>query len=159
MFFLYTLCQQLPMKYVHTNIIARDWQRLVMFYQTVFACQPLLPQRDLAGEWLDKGTGVASAHLRGVHLRLPGWGNEGPTLEIYQYDEMAEKGEPLANRLGFGHIAFLVDDVAAVREKVLQNGGRDLGQIAQTIVPGVGHLTFTYMTDPEGNILEIQHWA
>lgn len=147
------------MKYAHTNIIAQDWQRLVQFYEAVFACQPVPPQRDLAGEWLDKGTGIPLAHLRGVHLRLPGWGENGPTLEIYQYDEMAEKPEPLANRLGLGHIAFLVDDVAAIREKVLQHGGRDLGQIAHTVVPGVGRLTFVYLTDPEGNILEIQHWS
>jgi predicted enzyme related to lactoylglutathione lyase len=65
----------------------------------------------------------------------------------------------LANRKGFSHIAFFVEDVAATRERVLKYGGRDIGEITQTEAPGVGKLTFIYMADPEGNILEIQHWS
>ena len=29
-------------RYAHTNLIARDWRRLVDFYQTVFGCVPFL---------------------------------------------------------------------------------------------------------------------
>ena len=36
--------------------------------------------------WLDSATGINGAHLRGMHLRLPGYGEHGPTLEIFQYD-------------------------------------------------------------------------
>ena len=147
-------------KYVHTNIIAQDWQSLAKFYEEVFGCKPVPPQRDQSGAWLERGTGVTGAHLRGMHLRLPGWGENGPTLEIFQYDAMQEKpSPPLANRQGFGHIAFLVDDVASIREEILARGGRDIGQISETDVTGVGHLTFIYMTDPEENILEIQNWS
>ena len=147
-------------KYVHTNIIAQDWQRLAKFYEEVFGCKPVPPQRDQSGDWLERGTGVSGAHLRGMHLRMPGWGENGPTLEIFQYDAMQEKpSPPLANRQGFGHIAFLVDDVASIREEILARGGRDIGQISETDVTGVGHLTFIYMTDPEENILEIQNWS
>ena len=147
------------MRYTHTNIIAHDWERLAFFYQRVFQCRPVPPQRDLAGEWLEKGTGVKGAHLRGVHLRLPGHGETGPTLEIYSYDRMEDKSTPLANRKGFSHIAFFVENVAATRELVLEYGGRDIGEITQKEVPGIGKLTFIYMADPEGNILEIQHWS
>ncbi len=146
-------------KYVHTNIIATDWRRLVQFYQDVFDCVPVPPQRKQAGEWLARGTGVPDAALEGMHLRLPGHGENGPTLEIYSYGTMLDDAEPAANRKGFGHIAFLVDDVPAIREAVLKHGGADLGQIVERDVEGVGHITFIYMTDPEGNILEIQHWA
>ena len=59
-------------KYKHTNIIAKDWQSLSQFYQDVFGCKIIPPERDLTGKWLDSGTGVANAHLRGVHLILPG---------------------------------------------------------------------------------------
>ncbi len=145
-------------RYVHTNIVAGDWKRLADFYQTVFDCQPVPPQRDQSGGWLERGTGVKDAALRGMHLRLPGHGEEGPTLEIYSYGEMKEKPSPAANRRGLGHLAFLVDDVDETREKVLAHGGRDLGEVVTTEVPKVGKLKFVYMTDPEGNILEIQHW-
>lgn len=146
-------------KYVHTNIISTDWRGLARFYQEVFDCVPLPPERDLSGVWLGQGTGVDGAALRGMHLRLPGHGKEGPTLEICQYAQMQDRLPPAANRLGLGHMAFQVDDVAATRQAVLAHGGGDLGQVTRAEVPGVGQLTFTYMTDPEGNILEIQHWA
>ena len=41
-------------KYVHTNLIARDWKRLVQFYQEVFGCEPKCPERDLSAAWLDR---------------------------------------------------------------------------------------------------------
>ncbi|PYI70612.1 MAG: glyoxalase, partial [Verrucomicrobia bacterium] len=77
-------------KYVHTNLIARDWKRLVQFYSEVFGCQPKGPERDLSGNWLDSVNAVPNAHLRGVHLRLPGYGDDGPTLEIFSYDQLIE---------------------------------------------------------------------
>jgi len=145
-------------KYAHTNIIAQDWRKLMQFYIEVFDCVPVPPQRDQSGEWLARGTGVTDAHLEGMHLRLPGHGDEGPTLEIYSYATMLDKPNPAANRKGIGHLAFLVDDVPAIREAVLAQGGTDLGEIVERDVNGVGRITFIYMTDPEGNILEIQHW-
>jgi len=148
----------MSIRYVHTNIISEDWERLAAFYQDVFQCIPVPPRRELSGVWLSEGAGVENASLRGMHLRLPGYGEEGPTLEIFQYEHMEERLPPAANRKGLGHLAFLVDDVAAVREAVLTQGGQDLGKISRTHLPGVGRLTFTYMTDPEGNILELQHW-
>ena len=36
-------------KYVHTNLIARDWKRLVRFYFEVFGCEPEGPERDMRG--------------------------------------------------------------------------------------------------------------
>ena len=146
-------------KYVHTNIIASDWKRLADFYKTVFGCRPVPPERNQSGAWLERATGVSGAALRGVHLRLPGYGEHGPTLEIYAYAEMKEKPSPAANRQGLGHLAFSVADVDAVRTEVLARGGRDLGSVTETDIEGVGTLRFVYVTDPEGNILELQHWS
>ena len=75
----------------HTNIIASDWKLLASFYKNVFSCTEVPPQRNQSGKWLEDGTGVTNAHLEGVHLRLPGYGDKGPTLEIYSYSSMEEK--------------------------------------------------------------------
>ncbi len=75
-------------KFKHANIVAADWRRLAQFYEEVFGCTPVPPERHLGGEWLSKGTGVANAQFSGAHLRLPGYGEEGPTLEIYQYSNV-----------------------------------------------------------------------
>jgi catechol 2,3-dioxygenase-like lactoylglutathione lyase family enzyme len=145
-------------KYGHTNIISENWQRLSSFYINVFDCIEVPPQRNLSGQWLEDGTGIKGAHLEGVHLRLPGFGEQGPTLEIFSYTRMEEKLTPLANRKGFGHIAFTVDNVDNIVKKVIQHKGSLLGKIAKSNIPGVGELTFVYCLDPEGNIIEIQSW-
>lgn len=141
--------------YAHTNLIARDWKRLAGFYETVFGCVPVPPERDLAGPWLEAGTGVPCAHLRGLHLRLPGG---AATLEIFQYDASPQADLPQANHLGFMHLAFRVEDVAEAVEAVLTAGGSRVGETVGRTVPGVGLLTFAYVRDPEGNILELQRW-
>ncbi len=146
-------------KYVHTNLTARDWRRLAEFYQSVFGCTPKPPERDLSGPWLDELTALNSAHLTGMHLALPGCGTDGPTLEIFSYDHLLERPAPVVNEPGFGHLAFLVDDVPAALEAVQQAGGGAVGGICKTPVPGVGLLTVVYATDPEGNILELQNWS
>lgn len=145
-------------KYVHTNLIAKDWKRLVRFYSDVFGCQPTGAERDLSGTWLDSLNAVLNAHLTGVHLRLPGYGENGPTLEIFSYDKLVERGMPVANQCGFAHIAFAVDDVDEALEAVIAAGGGSVGKIATTEVDGVGLLRVVYARDPEGNIVELQKW-
>ena len=148
----------MPTKYVHTNLIAKDWRRLSVFYQEVFECVPVPPERDLSGEWVEMATGISGAHILGMHLRLPGCGGEGPTLEIFQYGSMPEHPDLTPNTPGFTHIAFAVDDVAAAAQAVFDHGGSAIGSVAMREVPGVGLLTFQYVADPEGNIIEIQNW-
>jgi glyoxylase I family protein len=149
----------MAIRYVHTNLVARDWRRLVDFYVEVFGCEPVPPERDLRGDWLDKSTGLTDAHLRGMHLRLPGHGPDGPTLEIFTYEDLAPQSEPTANRLGYGHLAFRVDDVPTTFERLLAAGGERLGEPVATDVPGVGRLEVVYARDPEGNVIELQSWS
>ena len=33
-------------RYVHTNLIARDWRELARFYVEVFGCELVPPERD-----------------------------------------------------------------------------------------------------------------
>jgi glyoxylase I family protein len=148
----------MAVRYAHTNVIANDWRRLVEFYVDVFGCEPVGPERDQSGAWLEAATGVPAAHLRGRHLLLPGHGPSGPTLEIYTYEQVADRPQPVANRAGYGHLAFEVDDVSSKLDAVLAHGGGELGTIATTTVPGVGDLRVVYARDPEGNILELQSW-
>jgi predicted enzyme related to lactoylglutathione lyase len=146
-------------RYVHTNLIAQDWKKLAQFYERVFGCTPVPPERELAGQWLEDGTGVPGAEIRGIHLRLPGYGDGGPTLELFQYNRQEQRPETAINRPGFAHIAFAVDDVEATKEAVLAAGGGTIGQVVSLEVPGAGTVTFVYLTDPEGNILELQRWS
>jgi predicted enzyme related to lactoylglutathione lyase len=143
-------------RYGHTNLIADDWQALSRFYQDLFGCVPVPPQRDFKGPELERGTGIAGAELRGEHLRLPGHGPDGPTLEIFNYNILEERPDVAVNRPGFGHIAFVVDNVQDARDAVLAAGGRAVGDVV-TLTNAMGkQLTWVYVTDPEGNVLELQ---
>jgi predicted enzyme related to lactoylglutathione lyase len=146
-------------RYVHTNLIARDWRRLAAFYTELFGCVMVPPERDYSGPDLAAGTGVAGAALRGAHLRLPGNGPDGPTLEIYTYSELAEGPPPAVNRPGFAHIAFSVPSVPEARRQVIAAGGRPLGETVTLTTAAGSRVTWCYLADPEGNILELQSWA
>jgi catechol 2,3-dioxygenase-like lactoylglutathione lyase family enzyme len=159
--------------YTHTNIVARDWKALARFYIDVFGCAARPPERDLSGDWLDRLTSIPGVRIRGTHLTLPGFGPDGPTIEIFEYNPNEAGGpEPASatptaampadaraiNAPGFGHIAFSVDDVDACLAKLLALGGSTVGETVRGAVDGVGTIHLVYARDPEGNIIEIQKW-
>jgi predicted enzyme related to lactoylglutathione lyase len=146
-------------RYRHTNIVAEDWRKLADFYERVLGCTPVPPERASSAEWVEKCTAVPGAGIRGIHLRLPGCGEDGPTLEIFEYNKAKNRLETAINRPGFAHMAFEVDDVEAARDEVLAAAGACVGDLVKVEIAGAGTITFVYMTDPEGNIIELQKWA
>ena len=104
-------------------------------------------------------TSLRNAHLTGVHLRLSGYADDGPTLEVFSYDQLVDGEMPAANQCGFAHIAFAVDDVDQALQAVIAAGGGTVGKVTTTEVDGVGLLRVVYARDPEGNIVELQKWT
>lgn len=49
-----------------------------------------------------------------------------------------------------------MDNVSAYQEKIIAWGGQKLGEVVTLPITQVGNITFVYVTDPEGNILELQ---
>ena len=148
-------------RYVHTNLIAKDWRALAGFYIRVFGCVLVPPERDYRNAALDRLTGIANAHQFGAHLRLPGYENlgvEGPTLEIFGFDEVLSANTKAIHREGFGHIAFAVDDVQRAREELLAHGGHAIGEVVTMTNAAGARVTVCYATDPEGNAIELQKW-
>lgn len=146
------------MKYAHTNIICNDIEKISQFYINVFGCEQIGKESTMQGDWLDKGTGLMNARAKSVILQLPGYDTKGPALEIFEYENTEDsEREPNANSKGFGHIAFSVDNVEEVLTKVLENDGAKKGELVKKEFNG-GTLTYIYVTDTEGNIIEIQNW-
>ena len=145
-------------RYVHTNLIARDCEKLIQFYKEVFRCRSIGERRDLRGPWLDAMTGLRNAHIEGEHLCLPGYDDDHPTLEIFSYDVLEDRGESRVNGCGLAHLAFEVEDVEDTVRKVLQAGGSMVGEVARASYPD-RDAVFAYTRDPEGNIIELQSWS
>ena len=146
------------MRFTHINIVANDWKKVAEFYKSVFGCVEKPPLRKLSGKWLEQGTGIPQASLEGIHLYLPGFGDKGPTLEIFTFKEVKKTDPGQANHRGLTHLAFEVDDIEAMVIKLKNNGGSLLGIITETFIEGVGPIVFVYARDPEGNIIELQKW-
>jgi predicted enzyme related to lactoylglutathione lyase len=146
-------------RYVHTNLIAKDWKKLAQFYIDVFECLPTHPERDISGDWIDKMTRIADVRIKGIHLKLPGYDN-GPTIEIFEYSKASDLATPpRINSYGFGHIAFHVTNVEETIEKLLVHGGSKYGSLIEKEIEKNGVLKAIYAKDPEGNIIEIQNWS
>ena len=146
-------------RFGHVNVTGADWRRLAAFYGDVFGLEPVPPMRDYRGPDLDAGTAIKDAHLTGAHLRLPGHGPDGPTLEIYQYDRVDVGRPPKADRSGWGHVAFQVPNVAGALRAVRDAGGGQLGEVVTLTTADGRHVTWCYATDPDGNIIELQAWT
>src|SRR6476660_9166541 len=148
----------MPTRYSHTNIVARDPERLATFYSDVLDC-PRVAERRLQGPWLSRAMGLTDARLHVFHVRLPGCGDgDMPTIEIFGIDGLADAPLPVPRRPGLMHTAFVVDDVHASLDRLLAAGGEKLGEIDGTTVEGVGGVLFVYARDPEGNIVELQQF-
>jgi catechol 2,3-dioxygenase-like lactoylglutathione lyase family enzyme len=146
-------------RFGHTNLIARDWQRLADWYERLFGCTPVPPERDYAGPDLARGTGIADAALKGVHLRLPGHGDDGPTLEIYTFGSTTGESQHGIDDPGWGHVAFAVDDVESARQRVLDEGATAIGEVVTLTTADGRRVTWCYIADPEGNAVELQSWS
>ena len=144
-------------RFYHVGIVAADPLRLGRFYVEVFDCEDLGVRHDVSGAELAQGMGVPAAEIKGLDLRLPGFGEGGPILEIFSLADAARRRGEVA-QTGLMHIAFSVDDVHATLDRVVAEGGSRLGDIAQLRVDGVGVATMVYARDPEGNVIEIQRW-
>jgi predicted enzyme related to lactoylglutathione lyase len=90
---------------------------------------------------------------------LPGCGPSGPTLEIFEYSELVSGPVPAVNRPGLAHLAFSVRSVSDARTEVLARGGSAVGGVVSTSISTGELVTWCYVRDPEGNIIELQSWA
>lgn len=86
-------------KFAHINIFAKDWKNLANFYQKVFNCIPVSAERNLSGSWIEEATTVKNAEIKGIHLRLPGYEKNLPTLEIFEYSHTESEQIKKINKL------------------------------------------------------------
>lgn len=94
--------------------------------------------------------GVKGFHVEGNQMEVPGYGEGGPTLEIFSVTPCKEGSEQKVNEYGFGHICFEVDDVMEYINKIIAHGGS-----MQSTFDDLPGRRCVFMRDPEGNIVKI----
>lgn len=146
-------------RFVHINIVTKDIQKLIKFYEKVFGCKETDNKRELKGKWFEEATGIPKGKVKSTHLLMPGYDDNGPTMEIFEFDSVFTGNNKIINSSGLTHIAFLVDDVDNALSEVIAYGGSQLGEKVTTEIPSIGAITFVYAKDPDDNIIELQYWT
>jgi lactoylglutathione lyase len=134
----------------HVNLVVSDLERSKAFYTEVLGLS-VADEVEVSDDELSKGLGVSDAKLRAAFLDLPG--NEGQ-IEMMEY--LHPTPNPLdparrASDVGWGHLAFRVDDVDTVYEQLRAKGVEFVSP--PVTVPGGAR--FCWFKDPDGNPLEI----
>lgn len=131
----------------HTAVCVTDFGRALRFYVDFlgFTVEGEMDGRDEAG--LGVVTGLPGAVIRWAMLE-----RGGHRIELFKY--YSPEGQSDARRqcdLGYSHFAFVVDDVDAVYEKVIQAGFETVSA-PQTLRGGRSRVF--YCAEPEGAITE-----
>ena len=142
------------MRFDQVKIFAQDVHSLAGFYQDALECELLQPVRDFEDVGLGMGIGAPGRRIRLGFLGLPGTG-EGPILELYGFPDW--DGADWPYRPGQGQVAFGVDDVEEAANRIVEEGGSYLGEVATWTAPSGNPATFVFMRDPEGNLVDL--WA
>ena len=76
-----------------------------------------------------------------------------------KFVEPAPGSTPAVNRPGFAHLAVSVLSVIGAQAQVLAAGGTPVGEVVTTTLSNGAAVTWCYVRDPEGNIVELQAWS
>ena len=137
------------------GITVSDMDRSVDFYRSVLSFEPV-SDVEVAGEDIERLTGVFGARIRIVRLRL---GTEA--IELIQY--LAPEGRPIpadsrSNDRWFQHVAIITGDMDAAYARLRAAKVRHASTGPQTLPawnPNAGGIRAFYFKDPDGNPLEI----
>jgi glyoxylase I family protein len=136
----------------HVALVVSSLDDSIAFYQRCFGGELEVLLRDTGGPEVAQLHGLEEARFDLAFIRYG-----GALLELFEFHEPApaERVPTLANRIGDAHIAFEVEDVEAVYQRLL-GLGLEFPRPPLSITEGdaAGHdLLFT--ADPDGNRIEL----
>jgi glyoxylase I family protein len=140
----------------HVNLVVRDLARSIAFYERYLGMRRGF-EATLEGEWVEALTGLPGAKALCVFMECPG---QTVRLELLQYLTPSSPGAPGdegPHTLGLGHLAFVVDDVDALVERLRAEGVTIHGGPATVpfVVGRFGRKRLAYVRDPDGAIIEL----
>ncbi|HEU4430910.1 MAG TPA: VOC family protein [Myxococcota bacterium] len=136
-----------------------DLDASVKFFRDVLEFE-LIGERELAGEAVERLTGVFPARVRAARLRL---GSEEIELSEYLAPSTgrAFPEDTRGNDLWFQHIAIVVSDIDAAYAKLRAHRVRHASSGPQRLPdwnPNAGGISAFYFRDPDGHFLELIHF-
>jgi catechol 2,3-dioxygenase-like lactoylglutathione lyase family enzyme len=135
--------------FVHVGLVVEDLDETVRFLSLLgFDCgEPGV----FSGDWIGRIIGLEDVTVEVVMVRGPGGGDVFEVVRFHSPSAGAEEPAPPVNRPGLRHIAFKVDDVRGVVDRVREAGWDTVGEI----VDYEGVFLLCYVRGPEGLIVEL----
>jgi len=137
----------------HTSFTISNLERSLVFWRDVLGCEVLATQ-EKEGGYLAAIVGDPRAHVRMAHLRVPGGEH---VIELFEY--VAPDGETMDVQpwnVGASHICFLVEDLPAVYEELVERGVTSFVSPPVEVDTGVNAGGYgLYLRDPDGVIVEL----
>lgn len=142
------MSQDSAMAFSHVGICVSDLERSTRFYTEALGF--VLSHSVDAGPPFDILAELPNFKLRASFLR-----RDGVMIELLYNERPVAVGSserrPM-NQLGLTHLAFSIDDLAAVSERIVKYGGRAYPHTKVNVAP-VGE--FMFCTDPDGTRIEL----
>jgi catechol 2,3-dioxygenase-like lactoylglutathione lyase family enzyme len=112
---------------LHTGLTVSDLDRSIAFYRDLLGLE-LITRWDSSQPYLRTVVGYPDAELRIALLRLPAGpdgGGSGHHIELLEYRRpRGTRGDANTYNPGNGHVAFMVDDLAATHAALAAKGVR-----------------------------------
>ncbi len=135
--------------FVHIGLVVEDLDETVRFLSLLgFDCgEPAVH----GGEWIDRIIGLEDATVEVVMARAPDGSDIFEVVRFRSPSAAAHELAPAANRPGLRHVAFTVDDVRDVVDRVRAGGWETVGEI----VDYENTFLLCYVSGPDGLIVEL----
>ena len=137
----------------HTGFTVANLERSLEFYRDVLGLEVVGEQLGTA-EYLASVTGFPGLRLKMAFVRAPG---DDHVLELLEYVSHPSDPTPReTNRIGNGHLGFVVDDAARWYDDLRAKGVEFTSPGPVTITAGINRGgQAAYFRDPDGFTLEL----
>src|SRR3954452_2787040 len=132
--------------FVHIGLVVEDLDETVRFLGLLgFDCgEPGV----LGGEWIDRIIGLENVTVEIVMARAPDGSDMFEVVRFHSPSTGAQELAPAANRPGLRHVAFKVDDLRGVVDRVRAAGWETVGEI----VDFENTFLLCYVRGPTGSV-------
>jgi catechol 2,3-dioxygenase-like lactoylglutathione lyase family enzyme len=134
--------------FVHIGLVVEDLDETIRFLALLgFDCSK---PATFSGGWIGRIIGLENVTVEVVMARAPD-GSEFEVVRFHSPCAGAQEPAPAANRPGLRHVAFKVDNVRGVVDRVREGGWDTVGEI----VDFESTFLLCYVRGPEGLIVEL----
>jgi catechol 2,3-dioxygenase-like lactoylglutathione lyase family enzyme len=135
--------------FVHVGLVVEDLDKTVRFL-SLLGLDRSEPSVH-GGDWIDRIIGLQDTKVELVMVTVPDGSDVFEVVRFHSPTAAAQEAAPAPNRPGLRHVAFQVDDVRAVVDRVREAGWETMGDI----VDYEGMFLLCYVRGPEGLIVEL----